>query len=226
MPPRPLLVFDVNETLLDLEAAAAVFARILGAPGALRDWYGQLILYTEALSLAGDYVDLGVLGAAVLDMLAAARGATVSEADRQAMQRVFAGLPAHPDVAPALTRLRQAGFRLFTLTNNPPETAERQLAGAGVRDLFERVFSVDPVRRFKPAVETYRSVEQGLGVPPARLCLIACHAWDTLGAAAAGWDAALVLRPGNAPIAVGPPPRFIAADLHALADRLIAVYGG
>jgi 2-haloacid dehalogenase len=218
-------VFDVNETLLDLEAAAPVFERILGRPGAMREWYGQLILYAEALSLAGDHVDLGTLGSAVLDMLGAVHGVTVTEADRRAMGEAFAGLPAHPDVAPALGRLKAAGFRLFTLTNNPFPTVERQLSGAGVLDLFERVFSVEPVRRFKPAVETYRAVEQGLGVPASRLCLVACHAWDTLGASAAGWDGALILRPGNAPIAVGPQPRFIAADLYALADALIAASG-
>ena len=37
-----------------------------------------------------------------------------------------------------------------------------------------------------------------LGVDPGRICLVACHVWDTIGAAAAGWQTGLILREGNA----------------------------
>ena len=60
--------------------------------------------------------------------------------------------PPHPEVPAALRRLRDLGFRLFTLTDNTLEISGRQLEEAGVMDLFERRFSVDEtVRRHKPA---------------------------------------------------------------------------
>lgn len=40
-----------------------------------------------------------------------------------------------------------------------------------------------------------------------QLCMLACHAWDTLGAVAAGWEAAFIRRPGNDILGVGPQPR-------------------
>ncbi|MBE7213200.1 MAG: HAD-IA family hydrolase, partial [Gluconacetobacter diazotrophicus] len=127
------------------------------------------------------------------------------------------------DVAPALHRLRDAGFRLVTLTNNPTVVCEAQLAAAGLRDLFERLFSVDEgPRRYKPAPESYAAVADALDLPPGELCLVACHTWDTLGAAAAGLRTALLLRPGNAPLALGRAPDFVATDLAVLADQLIA----
>ena len=46
----PLLVFDVNETLLDIEALAPQFQRIYGDAGVLREWFAQLILYSEAIT--------------------------------------------------------------------------------------------------------------------------------------------------------------------------------
>ena len=52
----PFIVFDVNETLLDLESLAPTFERIFGERSALRSWFAQLILYSEALTLAGTYV--------------------------------------------------------------------------------------------------------------------------------------------------------------------------
>ena len=59
---------------------------------------------------------------------------------------------------------------------------------------------------------------------PSKLCLVACYTWDTLEAVAASWDAALVLRPGNALLDVGPQPQIIGADLTEVADKLIARY--
>ena len=54
--------------------------------------------------------------------------------------------------------------------------------------------------------------------------LIASHVWDTIGAGAAGWQAALILREGNAPLDVGPQPDYIGKDLDAIADQLIERY--
>jgi 2-haloacid dehalogenase len=94
-----------------------------------------------------------------------------------------------------------------------------------VIDLFERRFSVDEtVKRHKPAPEAYHSVAAALDVEPGDICLIASHVWDTIGAGAAGWQAALILREGNAPLAVGPQPDYIGKDLDEVADQLIARY--
>ena len=92
-------------------------------------------------------------------------------------------------------------------------------------DVFERRFSVDEtVRRHKPAPGAYHSVAATLAVDPGDICLIASHVWDTIGAGAAGWQAALILREGNAPLEVGPQPNYIGKDLDAIADQLIERY--
>ena len=103
-------------------------------------------------------------------------------------------MPPHPEVRAALQKLREAGFRLFTLTDNLPEVQTRQLEHAGIVGFFDRRFSADGVKRHKPSRETYAQVERSLGVKPSQLWLIACHTWDTLGAVAAGWEAALIKR--------------------------------
>ncbi len=69
MPGRPIIVFDVNETLLDLETTGPVFDRIFGDAAAMRLWFGGLITHSEALTLAGVYVPFTDIGAAVLRML-------------------------------------------------------------------------------------------------------------------------------------------------------------
>jgi 2-haloacid dehalogenase len=134
-------------------------------------------------------------------------------------------MPPYPEVPEALQKLRRAGFRLCTLTNNTAEVSGQQLERAGLLEAFERRFSVDDVRRHKPAPEVYAAVARGLQTEPSKLCLVACHTWDTLGAVAAGWNAALFLRPGNALLDVGPQPQVTGADLNEVADKLIARFG-
>lgn len=63
-----------------------------------------------------------------------------------------------------------------------------------------------------------------LNLDPGDICLVASHVWDTIGAAAAGWQAGLILREGNAPLAVGPQPDYLGKDLDAIADQLIERY--
>jgi 2-haloacid dehalogenase len=85
---------------------------------------------------------------------------------------------------------------------------------------------VDSVKRHKPAPQVYAHVEKELGVEPSQLCLIACHTWDTLGAVAAGWEAALVKRVGNDVLPVGPQPQIVGDDLNDVAEQLIARHRG
>jgi 2-haloacid dehalogenase len=222
---RPIIVFDVNETLLDLESIRPTFDRIFSDPAAMRLWFAGLITYSEALTLAGVYVPFTDIGAAVLRMFAATRNLKITDADATELTDRFATMPPHPEVPGALRRLRDHGFRLFTLTDNTLAISGRQLEHGGIIDLFERRFSVDEtVKRHKPAQEAYHSVAAALETDPAGMCLIACHTWDTIGALAAGWQAGLILRAGNAPLDVGPQPDYIGENLDVIADQLIQKY--
>jgi 2-haloacid dehalogenase len=223
MPDRPAIVFDVNETLLDLDTITPFFDRVFEDPAAMRLWFANLITYSEALTLAGVYVPFTDIGAAVLRMLADTRGITIGREDAAELTERFASMPPHPEVPAALRRLRDNGFRLFTLTDNTLAIAGHQLEKGGIIDVFERRFSVDEtVHRHKPSQLAYQSVEEALGLKPDQVCLVACHVWDTIGAKGAGWQAGLILRRGNAPLDVGPQPDYIGDTLDVIADQLIS----
>src|SRR6516165_9248920 len=221
----PLIVFDVNETLLDLETMEPIFERIFRERGAMRLWFANFIMYSAALTVAGCYVPFTDIGGAVMKMLADTRGIKISDADKRELTEKFSTMPPHAEVPAALRKLRAAGFRLFTLTDNLLEVQTRQLTHGGIVDLFERRFSADEVEHHKPSREAYGLVERELSVAPSQCCLIACHTWDTLGAVAAGWQAALIKRVGNDLLGVGPQPQTVGNDLNDVADQLIARYG-
>jgi 2-haloacid dehalogenase len=218
----PLIVFDVNETLLNLQTMEPIFERIFGEKNAMRLWFDDLILYSATLTVAGCYVPFTDIGSAVMKMLADTRGITIDDKDKKELTDKFSTMPPHPEVPAALRKLRDAGFRLFTLTDNLLEVQTRQLEHGGIVDLFERRFSADGVKHHKPSRQAYAYVESELGVEASQLCLIACHTWDTLGAVAAGWQAALIKRVGNAVLGVGPQPHIVGNDLNDVADQLIA----
>jgi 2-haloacid dehalogenase len=225
MPSLPLIIFDVNETLLDLETMSPTFGRIFADKSAMRLWFANFMLYSAALTVAGQYVPFTDIGGAVMKMLADTRGIKITNADKKELTEKFTMMPPHPEVPVALRKLRGAGFRLFTLTDNLLEVQSRQLEHGGIIGLFEHRFSADSVKHHKPSREAYAHVEQELQVPPSQLCLIACHTWDTLGAVAAGWEGVLIRRPGNEVLGVGPQPHIVGDDLDDVADQLISRHG-
>lgn len=220
---RRILVFDVNETLLDVGMLEPQFARVFGDGRVLREWFANVLLYSNVITLAGPYTDFGSVGGGALDMTAAVRGVALSAEDRAAILQGMLTLPPHPDVREGLEALRAAGFRMVTLTNSAPAAVTRQLENAGLNEFFERSFSVDSVRRFKPAREPYEHVARELGVGTGDLRLVAAHAWDVLGALQAGMAAVFVARPGHSLFPVGPRPDIVAADLKEAAQRIVAV---
>ncbi len=218
-----VLVFDVNETLLDITHLEPFFARVFGDRAVLREWFAQLVLYSQTMTLSGLYTPFGDIGAGALQMLAEIHQVSVTPADIAEHKALLAALPAYPDVAPALARLNAAGFRLVTLTNSAARASPTPLENAGLQRFFERSFSIEAVKQFKPAPDTYRLVARELSVETSDLCLVACHVWDTIGAQAAGCRSAFLKRPHNAilPASSVPQPDIVVPDMHALADRLI-----
>jgi len=162
----PLIVFDVNETLLDLQTMEPTFERIFGEKRAMRLWFANLIMYSAALTVAGCYVPFTDIGAAVMKKLADTQGIEMDEADKKELTENFSTMPPHPEAPAALRRLRDAGFRLFTLTDTLLEVQTRQLEHGGIVGLFERRFSADGVKHHKPSPQAYAYVERELGVEP------------------------------------------------------------
>ena len=220
-----VLVFDVNETLIDIESMAPLFERVFGDPQAMRDWFNQLVMYSMTATLSGHYVDYFSLGQGLLQMLASTHRLAITDDDVQALKDSMLTMPAHPDVEDGLTTLRDNGFRLVTLTNSPPNPAgPSPLEHAGLAHFFEQTFSVEACRAFKPAPTVYRYVCEELAVNPADCMMVAAHVWDTIGAQSAGFSGALITRPGNAllPIPDLPQPAIVANDLRDFAQQLCA----
>jgi 2-haloacid dehalogenase len=217
-----VLVFDVNETLLDLAALRDPFARAFGDASPIGEWFARLLHGSLVATVTDSYEDFASIGRRALDAVALRRGRELPAAERDAVLARMLELPVHPEVPDALSRLREARFPLATLTNSSPGMARAQLEHAGILDRFDHVLSVEEVRRYKPAPEPYRLAAERLGVEPSDVRMVAAHDWDVWGAIRAGCAAAYVARRG-APFAIGTPPEVVGADLSAVADAILLV---
>ena len=63
-----IIVFDVNETLMDLGPLAGEFERVFGNSAVAQEWFSNVILYSQVSTIAGPYVDFGTVARATLDM--------------------------------------------------------------------------------------------------------------------------------------------------------------
>jgi len=217
-----ILAFDVNETLLDLAALDPLFERVFGNAALRPQWFAQMLQLAFVGVITGRDIDFTTAQHGALRMVAERTGTELSDAAADEIVGAMRTLPPHPDVAPALDRLRAGGLTLCSLTNSSLEVSQAQLENAGIADRFEAILSADQVGRLKPAPEPYRLVAETFDAPIGDVTLVACHAWDCAGAVAAGAQAAYVRRPAMVLSPVGAQPGIVGGDLGELASLILA----
>jgi 2-haloacid dehalogenase len=223
-PGKPrVIVFDVIETLLDLQALAPQFERAFGDPAALREWFAQMLQSAFAITIAQKYTQFGDVAKAALIMTAARRRVALTDEGASRLLAGIRNLPPHPDAVGGLELLRGAGFRMTALTNSATSVLHAQIATAGLAEYFDHLLSVDVVQQFKPAAAVYQSAAARLGVAVHQIRLVAAHSWDVGGALRAGCAAAFVARPGMVLDPLFDRPDIVGRDLAEVAQAIIAV---
>ncbi|MDQ6730942.1 MAG: haloacid dehalogenase type II [Actinomycetota bacterium] len=217
-------VFDVNETLSDLDGLATRLQDAGADPGVLPVWFAATLRDGFAITAAGGYADFAEIAVPTLTALLSG-GDGLRDSAQTVAERVvgsMAELDLHPDVADGLRTFHAAGVRIVTLSNGSSRVAESLLERAGVRDLVEQCLSVSDAGRWKPAPEAYAYAADRCEVEAGELALIAVHPWDIDGAARAGLRTGWLSRDGapyppylRAPEATGPNLPKLAAILTA-----------
>ena len=187
------------------------------------EWFQTMLQSAFLTTITGPYKPFGAHFRAALAITALRRDLRISPEDERAILAGVRTLPAHPDVRPALERLRTAGYRLAALTNSTKEVEDDQLRNANLADLFEKALSADSGKRLKPAAEAYLNAAKELGVAPADIRMVAAHVWDVQGALRAGCAAAFVERPGAVWNPLLERPDIVGPDLGDIAERVIEV---
>ncbi|MBG6059682.1 2-haloacid dehalogenase [Cryobacterium sp. MP_M3] len=195
----------------------------VGAPDYLaRVWFAALLRDGFALAAAGGSAKFAVIGADVLREVLRDFALTWSLDD--AVTHVmdgFAGLNLHPDIADGIRSLKDAGFRLVTLSNGSAQVAETLLTRAEMREDFEVLLTVEDAPAWKPVRTAYTYAADACGVQPEDMLLVAVHPWDIHGAAQAGMRTAWLNRTDAAYPHYFTAPDYTVCTLSELAPRLL-----
>lgn len=218
---KPFVVFDVNETLLDLAPVRSWFSQHFDDTPTASEWFAELLRLSFVSSVTDKYIPFTDLAGAALGSVAQRRGIALESEDLTTIKGILTTLPAHSDVVNGLTSLADAGFVLAALTNSPLDTANAQLDNAGISRFFDAVMSVDMVKRFKPHRTVYLAATTRLGASPTDTVMVAAHDWDIAGAMAAGLGGVFIERPGQIYSASFPAPTFTASDIAEAAALII-----
>ena len=118
-------------------------------------------------------------------------GIAYTEDDVRMLVAAIERLLPFPDVPSALAQL-QARYKIVVLSNGDPDMLEA--AKAYHKIPFDAVISVATANAFKPHVATYTKAADILGVPMDEILFVANHAFDCIGAKAAGMHTAFIDR--------------------------------
>jgi 2-haloacid dehalogenase len=184
---RPRAVaFDVIETLISLDPIHDRLQEAGLGDDAIQVWYARMLRDGMALTQSGDYKSFPEVASAALQGLLAEHSIPASEETVEKIMSGFGELPPHPDVRPTLDLLRAANVKAIALTNGTRQATEKLFHNAGFDPLLYRVVSIEDVKQWKPARSVYLQGVMAAGVEVPEMALVAAHAWDIQGAAAAG----------------------------------------
>jgi 2-haloacid dehalogenase len=178
--------FDAVEILFALDPMRQRLSDLGLSEEALELFFARLLRNGFALDASGTFKPFVEVARATLGGMLAANDIAIEDGRIDHALAGFGELPAHPDVAPALRLVREAGVPIVVLTNGSADNTRRLLEQAGLLEHVGRIISIDEVRHWKPRREVYLHAADVAGVPPGQLALVAAHAWDIHGASQAG----------------------------------------
>lgn len=217
-----LLVFDVNETLLDMGLVKVEINRFFNNEGAFQIWFSTLLQYAmvESINPPNKYRHFGKIAVAGLQMLSKKLQIAIKEEDIDRILTLMVQLPTHKDVSSGLSALKAKGYSMVALTNGTVDVLKKQMSHADLSHFFEAVYSVESVESYKPQKITYQYVLDQQHIKAEEAMMVAAHSWDITGANAAGLQTTFIARPGQMYYPLMEEPSLVCKDLLELANRM------
>lgn len=218
---RETILFDINETVLNLSSLKPKFKKVFGDESALTLWFSQLLHSSTVCITTKVNTNFAELAGVMLDAIGVRFGVILTETMKSDLLACLANLPPHSDIKPALRKLRSNGFRTVAFSNSSLKLISQQMVNAGLVDYFDTIVSVEDTGSFKPDPKVYKFVATKLGQSPESLRLVATHDWDTHGALSVGFNAAYIDRTGIPYHPLYQQPDIHAKTMESIVDQII-----
>lgn len=143
-------------------------------------------------------------------------------ANIDALVQQYNRLPLFPENMAVLAKLKADGIQSAILSNANADMLNTAVGNAGMTDLLDHVISVDSVRLFKTAPESYSLVQQHITAQKDDILFVSSNAWDVLGATWFGFQTLWINRQNMPFDTIGPKPTYSGSDL----TRVLEIVNG
>jgi 2-haloacid dehalogenase len=219
-------MFDQYGTVVDMQGGltevATPFLRAkgwTGNPNAFVTWWRRTHFENSMIDalLHKEHTSYREIGERAVDFVLERAGIAHTAEEVSALVGAIERLRCFPEVPAALARL-QAKYKLVVLSNGDPDMLEAAKPYHGIA--FDRVISVAEAGSFKPHVATYTKAAALLDVPMQDVLFVANHAFDCIGAKAAGMRTAFIDRRSRPFGATPHQPDLLVRSMTELAEHL------
>lgn len=222
-----VVMFDQYGTVVDMQGGltdvAAPFLRDkgwAGKPGSFVTWWRRTHFENSMIDalLHKEHTPYREIGHRAVAYTLERAGIAHTREEVEYLVSCIEKLKPFPDVPEALARL-QRKYKIVVLSNGDPDMLEAAKPHHQIP--FDRVISVAEANSFKPHVATYTKAAQIMGVRMDQVLFVANHAFDCLGAKAAGMRSAFIDR-RKRPFGGTPhQPDIWVDDMTSLADMMM-----
>lgn len=188
------VLFDMNETLLDLNLLKESFEKHFEDPTVPKYWFAKVLHYSTVMGAMDEYTDFGKLSEAALESLFSEKDKELTNEIKKDILGSFKKLPAYDDVPEALKLLRENDIKVVAVTNSSYKMVKEQLTNSGLIELFDSYYSVDAVQKYKPLKDIYQYVLKEETITADETVMVATHDWDLFGAKKVGLITAYINR--------------------------------
>lgn len=221
-----ICMFDQYGTVVDMQGGltqiATPFLRAKGwegNPNSFVTWWRRTHFENSMIDalLHQKHTPYREIGERAVDFVMERAGIAHTREEVRALVAEIEKLRPFPEVPEALKRLQQH-YKLVVLSNGDPDMLETAKRYHGVP--FDRVISVAEANSFKPHVATYTKAAEICGVRMNEVLFVANHAFDCIGAKAAGMHTAFIDR-RQRPFGITPhQPDILVPSMKDLADLM------
>lgn len=223
------LAFDVHGTLIDLQKMEVPLREKMGdkAGAFLHTWKNKQREYAFRRRLMEDDVDFALCTSQALDYACLYHHEALKEEEKEAVLAYSRRLPVYEEVAAALNELKKSGYRLFAFSNGALKGVTELLRNAGLEAVFEKIYSVEGTKTFKPDPAVYENFLRYSHTGHQFTWFISGNSFDVIGAKNIGLKVIWVKRsPAKILDPWGVSPDHVVSDLSQLAPYLSTVKNG
>lgn len=220
-------MFDQYGTVVDMQGGLTKIAKPYlekkgwkGNPHSFVTWWRRTHYENSMIDalLGKKHVPYREIGHRSVDYVLDRAGVPHTMDEVRALVAEIEKLTCFPEVPEALARL-QTKYKLVVLSNGDPDMLEA--AKQYHKIPFDKVISVAEANAFKPHHATYAKAAEIVAVEPSQILFVANHAFDCVGAKAAGMRTAFIDRRSRPFGVTDYPPDIIVPSMAELADAMV-----